>query len=347
MSEREILADAATGLLAERCPERVIPRGGGEWLPELWAELEELGFTRVALPEAAGGAGASLLEETTVLAALAKAAAPVPAAETTIAAWTLAQAGVGVPPRGPLTIALAPAGADLEAPLAGVPWARICDLLAVVLPSDEGATVLAVPLAECELEPGENLAGEARDEVRVPAAARSTAAAKVGPGLVAELKARCALARAIQITAALERVLELTISQVADRRQFGRSIGAFQAVQQQVALLAGEAVAARAASAAAEAEAAQAGFGDPAAALAIDAAKVRTASAATAGSAIAHQLHGAIGITQEHTLGIFTRRLWSWREEWGSERECAARIGAAALRSGGWDTIVGAPSGAR
>jgi alkylation response protein AidB-like acyl-CoA dehydrogenase len=49
---------------------------------------------------------------------------------------------------------------------------------------------------------------------------------------------------------------------------------------------------------------------------------------------IAHQLHGAIGFTVEHELHLFTRRLWSWRDEFGTESEWSARLGDQLIREG-------------
>jgi acyl-CoA dehydrogenase len=55
--------------------------------------------------------------------------------------------------------------------------------------------------------------------------------------------------------------------------------------------------------------------------------------AATRGSAIAHQVHGAIGFTHEHMLHFATRRLWTWREEFGADAWWAERLGRAAVSS--------------
>ena len=60
-------------------------------------------------------------------------------------------------------------------------------------------------------------------------------------------------------------------------------------------------------------------------------AKVRCGEAATRGTGIAHQLHGAIGFTHEHALHFATKRLWSWREEFGSDAFWAAELGRAAI----------------
>ncbi|MGH3160410.1 MAG: hypothetical protein ACRDOC_00875, partial [Streptosporangiaceae bacterium] len=64
---------------------------------------------------------------------------------------------------------------------------------------------------------------------------------------------------------------------------------------------------------------------------AVVAAKAQASSGAGVVAAIAHQLHGAIGTTEEHRLRLTTTRLWSWRDEDGSEAECCAELGRAAL----------------
>ena len=64
---------------------------------------------------------------------------------------------------------------------------------------------------------------------------------------------------------------------------------------------------------------------------AVLAAKAQASHCAGIVAAIAHQLHGAIGTTEEHRLRLTTTRLWSWRDEDGPEAECFAELGAAAL----------------
>ena len=56
-------------------------------------------------------------------------------------------------------------------------------------------------------------------------------------------------------------------------------------------------------------------------------AKLRVGEAAGTGAAIAHQVHGAMGFTYEHSLHHATRRLWAWREEFGNETHWATQLG--------------------
>ena len=133
-------------------------------------------------------------------------------------------------------------------------------------------------------------------------------------------------------------VLGESVQFANDRVQFGRPIGKFQAIQHQLAVLASETAAARAASSAAciAADSRQAVFE-------IAVAKARSGEAAGIGSKIAHATHGAIGFTYEHALHFTTRRLWSWRAEFGAETVWRDRLGRSALDRGAenlWTDLV-------
>jgi acyl-CoA dehydrogenase len=140
---------------------------------------------------------------------------------------------------------------------------------------------------------------------------------------------------------AMERSLELAIQHANTRVQFGKQIGKFQAVQQMLAQLAGE-TAAAAAAVDLGADALAAGDGELEAAIA----KSRAGEAAGFAAEISHQVIGAMGFTLEHPLHRYTRRLWSWRDEYGNEAYWNARIGEAALRAGmngAWPMIADRP----
>ena len=159
-----------------------------------------------------------------------------------------------------------------------------------------------------------NLAGEPRGSLvldAVPAAG----AAVLHPAQASELRARFALARAVQLAAALEQVLAWTVQYAGERQQFGRPLGKFQAIQMELAEMAGEVTAVTALTDAAV----QALDRGENVVLAAAAAKVRAGAAVEVVARLAHQVHGAIGFTQEHKLHHLTRRLWSWRDEAGSE----------------------------
>jgi len=147
---------------------------------------------------------------------------------------------------------------------------------------------------------------------------------------------RGALMRSVQIVGALDRVLEMTVRYAKERQQFGQAINRFQAVQQQIAQLAGHTAYAGAAVSAA--------VSLPDDLRMVATAKICAGHAAGAASAIAHQVHGAIGFTHEHQLHRWTTKLWRWRDDYGSEAYWARELGANLMASGAdraWEGIAG------
>ena len=180
--------------------------------------------------------------------------------------------------------------------------------------------------------PGRNLAGEPRDEVGLGGDAEVHGA----PAGTADYARRLLrLFRSLLIAGAAQRALDLTVTYVKEREQFGRPLARFPTVQQELARMAGEVAliaAATQAAVAAEQAAAVAGRVPPGTPCP-PCWRRRPQASHCAGivAAIAHQLHGAIGTTEEHRLRLTTTRLWSWRDEDGSEAECFAELGRAAL----------------
>lgn len=332
---RAMLVDAATRLFASRVEPKLLESAKREgWSEPLWRELERAELPLVSVPEAAGGAGGALSDAAAVLRVAGRHCAPVPLAETgMLAGWALAASGFKVPP-GPLTAADGAAlsvredrsGFRVSGALSRVPWARIAEHVVVLAPGPAGDSVLSIDRARCGIRPGRNLAFEPRDEVELHDVTVPPEHAKpAGTGVTREaLRLRGALARALLMAGALERALELSVSYAQTRTQFGRKIGQFQAIQQQLARFAGEVSAAVAASLTAAGVLER----DAAGAFpAVAAAKIRTAEAAREGALIAHQIHGAIGVTDEYALHYATLRLWAWREEYGNEAQWSIELG--------------------
>lgn len=149
--------------------------------------------------------------------------------------------------------------------------------------------------------------------------------------LTPEQRETAALARAVQMAGALDAILDMTISHVQERQQFGRALAKFQAVQHSLAILASEVAAGQAAADHAVARRAQGGEG---ATLAVGIARARIGEACSKAAAIAHQLHGAIGYAQEHRLHLYTTSLWKWRDEFGTQAWWTREVGREVLASG-------------
>jgi acyl-CoA dehydrogenase len=139
-----------------------------------------------------------------------------------------------------------------------------------------------------------------------------------------------ALARVAQMAGALDAALAMSVGYVNERQQFGRPLAKFQAVQQSLASFACEAAAANCAAMGA----AQAMIRGSAP-FEIAAAKLRANRAVGVGTALAHQVHGAIGFTEEYALHPLTRRLWAWRSEFGGDSHWSAVLGAPIVAAGG------------
>ena len=145
--------------------------------------------------------------------------------------------------------------------------------------------------------------------------------------------------RSVQIGGALEELLSLCVEYANTREQFGRPIGKFQAIQHAIAELASQTAAAQVAGQYAfrQIDAGKAEHGGMIA-------KIRVGQAAGRGAEISHQVFGAIGFTDEHSLHYLTRRLWQWRCDAGSEFWWSERLGQKAIAAGGdalWPSIAG------
>jgi acyl-CoA dehydrogenase len=267
----------------------------------LWRHLEETGLSRLTSDQDAGPAEAAIL-----LAGLARHAGAVPIAETDLlACWLAATAGVDVPGSGPLTIATADAEAivgRIRGLANQVPWPRTTGILLAARGADElHITVIDHP----QVVDGHNLAGEPRGTITFDLPADQFARVSLAVG--DELVRRGAWARCVQTIGVLDAAAALTVAHTRERQQFGRPLSAFQAVQHSLAAMAGEIERARAATTLAITAAADYGFDSAKTDYAVTVAKVAVGRAVQPVTTIAHQLHGAIGVTREHQLWLGRR----------------------------------------
>jgi acyl-CoA dehydrogenase len=328
-----LLLETAERVFAETCTHEVIEAAERDgWAPGVWAAIGEVGLPWVGVPEDAGGVGGTLDDALGVLRVAGAYAAPVPLAETgLLAGWLLASAGLTVP-GGPASVVPGDTvtldGGVVRGQATGVPWAASSEQI-VVLVEDAGgaASVAVVPSAAVRIEPVRNLAGEPRDTVDFDGVTPEAVAPT--PITRAAFERRGALTRIVLTAGALEGMQRMTLGYTAQRQQFGRPVARFQLVQAHLVHLAQDAALL---AIAADAAARAAGEGDGR--FEIAAAKALACSAATSATRSAHQAHGAMGMTREYSLHHLSRRLWSWRSEYGDEHRWNVEVGARAAAAG-------------
>ena len=350
-----VLLDQADRLFQQHVTkDRLLAAERGEWPSAIWHAVTEAGLHLALLREEDGGFGLRPAHALLLVRRAAYHTVPLPLPETMLAT-ALWSAASGESPEGVLTLAPTRAGPAprlvrtsegyrLGGTLQHVPWSAEADHLLVFAQDDAGRGHLALlPKLRGEVRQRRNVAFEPRPTVNLDGTELASSLVRPAPPLCANgLLTFGALVRAQQMVGAMERCLEYALAYANERKQFGRPLAKFQAIQHMLAEAAGEyAASAAAADGAAEAWG-SAGFAQAAAL-----AKSRVGEAAGKVAATCHQVHGAMGFTHEHPLHFSTRRLWSWRDEFGSEAYWQEALGRAVCAGGGealWDALVGVTS---
>ncbi|TCS08101.1 acyl-CoA dehydrogenase family protein [Caulobacter sp. BK020] len=310
MSEtRTLLTDTADRLFTDLAAHPDAP------FAEVWPSIAEAGFESLLLGEDEGGFGGDWGDLFAVARLAGSHALAAPVGEAAVAAWALTRAGL-TPAEGLATIAPAVDGCvengRFTGSLKATPWGGAAQTVVAT----HAGSLLRLQTTDCRIESGHSPVGEPRDTLTFEGAVAEAAPSDI------DLLACGAFLRTAQIAGALDAALAASIAYANERVQFGKPISKFQTVQQTLAIFAIEAAAVNSAGQAA-ARAADAGVAD----FEFAAAKLRANIAAGQGAALAHQVHGAIGFTQEHPLHRLTRRLAGWRSEFGSDRFWAQRLG--------------------
>jgi acyl-CoA dehydrogenase len=337
----DIIVETATRIFQDLADPQTVNRAkDAAWQASLWSALEEAGLPRTWVGENLGGVGAGLADGFAVLRVAGRFAAPVPLAETLLAGWLAGEAGLETP-AGALTVAptrwadtiTLAADGTLSGTARAVPFLDAAGHVVVLAEGVAGPAVAIVATDAGRVTTAASLAGDGLATLTLERA-RPLASAAAPAGLDrARFMLMGATVRANQIAGALESVLEMTTRYAGERVAFEKPIAKFQAVQHNLARLAGEtAVAVAAAGSAADTFAS--GMDDDTLMLEAAGAKVRVGEAAQEGAGIAHQVHGAIGFTKEHVLHRFTLRMLAWRDEFGNESDWAARLGRMIARRG-------------
>ena len=329
-----IVAETADHIFADLADAQSInSTKNDDWKQPLWTALTEAGLPLSWVADEHGGSGASLAEGFGVVSAAGRHALSVPLVETMLAGWLLSQAGIHAPvgamtvvPSSPRDRVTLNADGTLNGRARGIPFASITTHIAAIAEAPKGFFIALVETSSCRVEPGENLGHDASNAVtfdRVTPLASKPAPKDFTP---MSLMLMGATVRSLQIAGALETLLNLSVAYANERVAFEKKIAKFQAIQHNLAQLAGEVAAAVTAAGSAADTMANGASGDIIM-LEVASAKIRCAEAAEKGTAIAHQVFGAIGFSMEHVLHRYSLRALAWRDDFGHESYWATELG--------------------
>lgn len=338
-----MLRDSVARLLADTVtPARTIAAEPAGIDAQLWSAFGQLGLRGDDL-------GLGVDAHVAVLQEIGRAAALVPYAESEVLGRRLCAAAGLAPGEGTLAVipgtldaAMDSRGAAMVRPRGvAIPWGRHASRVMALCRTGDGLLVAELEPGALRLREEASMAGEPRDVVQ--AEAIEVPASRLHPLREAfddrTLPLLGALCRTATTLGALTAANDLALNYAQDRKQFGKPISQFQVVQSYLAEMAAEVCAVAVALDVAVAGAMSGrGWGD------VAVAKVRAGQAARIVTRLAHQIHGAIGMTHEYPLHVWTRRLWAWREEFGAEAHWAAELGRSLLADGEdrfWPRIAG------
>jgi alkylation response protein AidB-like acyl-CoA dehydrogenase len=318
--DQQAIKRTAHDLLADRFKmERVRELAeAGKYDDDAWKELCELGWPGIFIDEEHGGQGLGVVELIILMEELGYALAPVPFLSNAAAGLMIQAAGSEEQKQrwlpgiasGEARGAAALVRGD-EAKL--VPDGDSAEL--IVLCADGGVSV--VPRSDADVEPVDTM-DSTRRYARVRAGGGEPLEGEVGPGVGAGL-----LAVAAELTGVAQRAMEMAVDYARDRKQFGRPIGAYQAVSHRCAQMLLETEGARSATywgawtADAEPESLE---------LAASMAKAYASDAGWRVCSSSLQVHGGIGFTWEHDLHFFLKRAKVNALLWGSAAEHRERV---------------------
>jgi acyl-CoA dehydrogenase len=312
-----MFAEAIESILADHCTPALIRQveNGGP-ATALWSALAGAGFLELMAEEDAGGADLALDAVFPIFVAFGRHAVPAPVAQS-IAARALLRGAVAAP-AGMITLAgHCRREADGSVSAAQVAFGKTADFAL----ADLDGKLLLLDGARAE-RTATGVRGSACATLRWPHEAVAQPVSDNGN----EVAVFSAAIHAAAMAGAMERTFAMTLEYCNDRVQFGKAIGKFQAVQHQLSVMAEHVACAGVA-----AELAFAAGAKVPALLAAASAKARTSMAVPLVASTAHALHGAIGVTEEFDLQLYTRRLHEWRIADGSEAYWNRIVGDALL----------------
>lgn len=307
----------------------------------LWTALVENGLSVTWVPEELGGVGCEVADAYDVIRLAGRYAALAPLVEMLIAGRLLALGGQSLPDGTLGVVPGRPGAREPENRHLSVPFADQTDVFIICC---DAARVAFVARTNVTTSLRENDIGSERRDITIAGAA-ATSAFTV-PTLInglSRLDIEGAVARAIQVAGALEAVLSISVQYAREREAFGRPIAKFQAVQHMLAQIAEEVAAALTAALSAADTLASPPDDEAAILLEVASAKIRVSEAADKAMKLAHQVHGAIGITNDYRLQRYARMVIGCRDDFGSPAQWAQRLGEVVAARGGraiWPTLT-------
>lgn len=344
--EHRDLRDAVRAFTAKAAPEQVLRAAVDadvEQLPPFWAELADQGLLGAHLPERVGGGGSELMELAVIVEELGRGLVPGPFVPTALAGEVLRRAGherwlgdlaagaraaaVGLD-AGTLVLERESGKTVLRGRSGAVLGGHVADVLVLPAADRGGTSWVVLPSSELNVErppshdPTRRLAVMDADEVVLP----SEAVLELDADLPRELAAVLLAAEASGIA---DWATTTAAEYAAQREQFGRAIGSFQAVKHRCARMLARGEQARVCAW----DAARAASGDDPQQAAM-AAAVAAATSADAAFEVAKdcvQVLGGIGFTWEHAAGLYLRRAQTLRAVLGSGEHWRRRVARLAL----------------
>lgn len=311
----------------------------GEFASDLWQKIVDAGMTKILCHESHGGIEGTWLDALPLFFQIGYTQAPVPLAQAVAGQYFASRCGIDLPADGILALAAGTQTQNLKltsdtaknatritGEMNAVKWARHAHWL--LIETNDKLCLVNSKGKGVSITHGSDAASLPSDTVLLEDASVSHVLSTNIDKLPKPLHIAYATITSAQITGALEYALHLAVQYAKDRVQFGKPIGKNQAIQQQLAIFAGELACSYAATTTALRDMpALTENSAPRAEFSAAVAKVTSSDSVKACASIAHQVHGAIGFTYEYPLNFATRRLWAWRAEAGGSTEWAERIG--------------------
>ncbi|HMZ29521.1 MAG: acyl-CoA dehydrogenase family protein [Piscinibacter sp.] len=305
--------------------------------PELRAKLAEQGLTAMSVPEVHGGLDLGDIDWSLMTQELGYYAIPDSLSDTAyVAAMLLRRLGADHPLAARWLPRIAEGSARLALAHPANPWvadALSADLVLHAQATDQGLALHALTPGTVSAVSLPSIDGSRRLAALscTPNPGTQVLAAPDAQGLWDETLDRAAVNVAGQLVGLAQRMLDLSVDYVAQRKQFGKVIGSFQAVKHHLADVAtriefARPVLYRAAMAVA--------VGDRHRAALVSHAKLVCADAAWTAGRKGIQVHGAMGYTWEVDLQMFMKRAWALGAAWGDRAFHKARLADALLADG-------------